>query len=268
MPPAEVVLGDAVEEARGGRAEHVDKHALRVGPRHPVHPVVHEGEVAARHQGLEGLEVEDGLEEVHVGGGGIHHLDPEPAGEAGNAPPGEVHAGEVGGDLVLADALCALVDGVCQGLGRGAAIFAVVLDAEVVGGAARVVRGGEDEGAVRPPPRAAPLADGGGHGRGGHEGALAHPHRLAPIAGCHLDDHLHGLGGEVPPIARYHQHRALELISGEGIEGGLHKVVEVVGLLEHSDLLAEARGSGLLPLVSLGSLGLNGELASHGRRGY
>mmetsp|Transcript_33181 Transcript_33181/g.105772 ORF Transcript_33181/g.105772 Transcript_33181/m.105772 type:complete len:228 (-) Transcript_33181:98-781(-) len=227
MPPAEVVLGDAVEEARGGRAEHVDKHALRVGPRHPVHPVVHEGEVAARHQGLEGLEVEDGLEEVHVGG-----------------------------------------DGVCQGLGRGAAIFAVVLDAEVVGGAARVVRGGEDEGAVRPPPRAAPLADGGGHGRGGHEGALAHPHRLAPIAGCHLDDHLHGLGGEVPPIARYHQHRALELISGEGIEGGLHKVVEVVGLLEHSDLLAEARGSGLLPLVSLGSLGLNGELASHGRRGY
>mmetsp|Transcript_12216 Transcript_12216/g.32856 ORF Transcript_12216/g.32856 Transcript_12216/m.32856 type:complete len:553 (+) Transcript_12216:728-2386(+) len=262
---SEVLQGDRVHEAFGVGAQLVYQDALGVGALHAVHGVVHEREVRACDELLDGLEVEDLAEQGHVIVGTVKHVHTDLVVDHVAAGPLDVDVGEPCANLVLADRFGVGEDGLCDLLRGRAAVLAVELDAEVLVQAARVVRGGQDETAEGHEAALAVPNDGTCR-RGAQQAVIADPDVLHAIPHRHLDDDLDGLVVPVAAIATHHQRATLEAdaIRLEGIEGALHEVLQVVFLHEDLRLLAEAGGAGLLALDGCRLLTRDRDAAGHG----
>ena len=152
-------------------------------------------------------------------------------------------------DLVLGDRRRVLIDLVGELLGRGAAILAVVLDSKVLVNTTRVVGRGQDEAADRCCAAGrVTRADHRRHGRGREQTACAAPDARDACGRGHLDDDLDGRRVEVPTVAGDAECAALDghTLRHEGVEDGLHEVLQVALAHEGARLLAQARGARLL----------------------
>jgi len=134
---------------------------------------------------LDGLKVKDLLEERDVVGCGVDDLDRERA-DRRLADRLEVDLGQVRHRLVLGQRLCELVDLLGHILGRRTAVGAVVLDAKVVLGPARVVRGRQEDAALD----ALVLADDVRDGRGRQDRVVADDELGDAVAGREPGDRL------------------------------------------------------------------------------
>mmetsp|Transcript_2942 Transcript_2942/g.6275 ORF Transcript_2942/g.6275 Transcript_2942/m.6275 type:complete len:591 (-) Transcript_2942:578-2350(-) len=138
-----VLLRVRVDE-RGGRcAELLKEDGLGVGALHAMHRVVEHREILAREEALDGGEVEDLLEQFDVILDAREDLDGERLvgrAEIVRRCLAEVQVWQVRADVVRLELLGELADEVSLLLGRRAAILTVVLDAEVLIDATRVVR--------------------------------------------------------------------------------------------------------------------------------
>eukprot|EP00760_Papus_ankaliazontas_P002392 PhM_4_TR10976/c0_g1_i1/m.32671 len=228
VAPAEVRQRHSVHDALRGGAERLDDNLAGVRAADAVQTVVEDLEVGALHETLQGLHVEHGCEAGKVVHRGVDNLDNVAIG-AVRCNDGQVHVGDARVDLVLLNLECALVHGVREGLVRGAAVLAVVLDAEVGVGTTGVVRGRQDE-AAEELVGAEPLtvADDRAHGRGRHAAVLAHDNLLDAVRNGHLHNNLRGLGAVVAAVATKGQCAVLEGVGAEHVEDGLYEVVEVV----------------------------------------
>ena len=129
--------------------------------------------------------------------------------------------------------------GVGQLLGRRPAVRRVVLDAEILVRAARIVAGRQDDAA-----EGAALADDMRGGRRRKDAALPDDDLAEAIGGSHADDGLDHLAVEVAAVAADHQRPAGEAF--QRIEQRLDEILRVVLLLEDGNLLAQAGGARLL----------------------
>mmetsp|Transcript_11886 Transcript_11886/g.38768 ORF Transcript_11886/g.38768 Transcript_11886/m.38768 type:complete len:668 (+) Transcript_11886:489-2492(+) len=250
--PAEVLLWLAVHQRRSGRAKLVDEDLLGVRALHAVHPVVHEAEVLARKERLDGPKVEHLLEQAHVVLDAVEDVDAEgAAAERVRARRGQVNFGQAAAELVLLDGGRVGVDEVRHLLRRRAAILAVVLDAKVLVDAARVVRRGEDEAAERrhASEAARARADHSRHGRRREQAVIAAPDSAHACSGRHLDDDLDGGLVVVAAVAGDDQRAALDrdALGHQSVERRLHKILQVVLRHERLCLLPQAGRAGLLP---------------------
>mmetsp|Transcript_8637 Transcript_8637/g.27096 ORF Transcript_8637/g.27096 Transcript_8637/m.27096 type:complete len:1102 (-) Transcript_8637:19-3324(-) len=250
---AEVGEGVGVHAARLGEAELGDEEGFGVWTGDAVHGVEDHGEVGPGEEGLDDVEVEDGLEEVDVRLDAVDDLDGDDGRavlglDPGLAELGDVDVGEGFAHVDRGDGLRVGVDEVGELLGRGAAVLAVVLDAKVLVGPARVVGGGEEEGAKGLLPDGALLADDGRErGRAG-DAVLGDPDAPDAVGRGDLDDDLDG-GVVVEAAVPADDERHVGDVRARGDErgeGGLDEVVEVVALHEELGLLPQARGPGLL----------------------
>ena len=204
---------------------------------------------AALEQRPDAREVEQAGHQLAIVRDRVDDLDHGRA-EPALALPVERDVGRVEGP-VLPDLPRALIDRLGHLLGRRAAVRAVVLDAEVAVRAAGIVAGREDDAAER-----LVLADhGGGRGRR-QQPALADQDAAEAVGGGHLEDGLDGAPVVVAAVAADHERAAREAL--ERIEHRLDEVLEIVRLLEHPDLLAQAGGARALVLERRGRDGGHG----------
>jgi len=200
-------------------------------------------EVRARARARAGARGEgEGQGCLHAEGGAAH-------GEAARARRAQVDLGQLA-RAVRADLAGEAVHGVGELLERGPAVLRVVLDAEVVLGAARVVRGRQQDAAVRDAALALAYDRGGRRSR--EQAVPPDPHAGDAVGRGHAADRLDSLPVVVPPVARHYQRAAAKLVCRQRIEDALHKVLEVVRLLEHDSLLAETGRAGLLSVKGCG----------------
>ena len=252
---AEVGLGLAVADGAGGRAQAVLEDLGGVGAGDGVHGVEGHGEAALEHRADRG-EVEQRLHQLGVVGDRVDDLDGHAA-EVAGADRVEVDVGGVE-DAVFGDGFRAGVDRLGDLLRRRAAVADVVLDAEVLGRAAGVVAGREDDAA-----EGAVLADDVGGGGRREDAAAADEDAAEAVGGGHLQRGLDDLAVEVAAVAADDQGLALEAF--EAVEDRLDEVLDVGRLLEVRDLLAQARGAGLLVVEGPGGEG-RGHGGHPGRR--
>jgi hypothetical protein len=124
-------------------------------------------------------------------------------------------------------------------LRRRPAIAGIVLDAEILMRAARIVAGRQDDAA-----EGLVFADDVGGGRRRQYAALADHHLAKTVAGGNGDHLLDDLAIVEAAVAADHQRLALKTV--QRVEDRLDEVLGIVLLLEHGHLLAQARRAGLL----------------------
>lgn len=122
--------------------------------------------------------------------------------------------------LVLGDGLGLVKYLIGDTLGSRAAVGHVVLDTEVVVGAARIMAGGEEDAAI-----SLALADDVGSGGGGKDAVLANDELLDAVRRADFEDGLNSLLQEEATITTYDDRRALGV---DGVEDGLNEVLRVV----------------------------------------
>mmetsp|Transcript_18911 Transcript_18911/g.58270 ORF Transcript_18911/g.58270 Transcript_18911/m.58270 type:complete len:443 (-) Transcript_18911:1492-2820(-) len=251
---AEVVEGHGVQEAVRRQAERVHEERARVGARDAVHRVEDEGKVGSGEQRrLEDVEVENCFEKIQVRRDGVDDGHADDAGLVGGLDDHVLHRRRVHGREVLAaldgrDGRRVRVDQIRQLFGRRAAVLAVVLDAKVLLGAARVVRGRQQEGAEALLPGRAALADDGGDGRSGRDAVLGEPDAAHAVRGGDLHDDLGGDVVVVAPVAADEERHVLQICAGrfQGRERRLDEVVQVEAVREDFRFFPQTRRSGLL----------------------
>ena len=165
---------------------------------------------------------------------------------------------------VARDVLRLGVDALGDGLGRGAAVARVVLDAEIFFEAAGVVAGREDETAEGPS-----AADDGRDGGRREDAAAPDEQRAEAVGRGHADDGLGGLAIVEAPVATDDERLLAEAaarVGAHGVEDRLHEVLKVAGLHEDACLLAQPRSARALPLEGTRPDGLHA--LSHRSQGW
>ena len=246
---AKVLLRLGVNARARGRTELAVEDGLGVRALHAIHRVVDHREVLALEELLDGAKVEDLFEQRHVILDAGEDDDFEAVGELVLGRRVERDVRQAAADLVLGDRRRVLIDLVGELLGRGAAILAVVLDSKVLVNTTRVVGRGQDEAADRCCAAGrVTRADHRRHGRGREQTACAAPDARDACGRGHLDDDLDGRRVEVPTVAGDAECAALDghTLRHEGVEDGLHEVLQVALAHEGARLLAQARGARLL----------------------
>mmetsp|Transcript_5870 Transcript_5870/g.14695 ORF Transcript_5870/g.14695 Transcript_5870/m.14695 type:complete len:275 (-) Transcript_5870:159-983(-) len=253
MPTVEVILGNVIRENRLWLAKLVNKYRLGIGSIHTVHRIICHGEVITIKQCLDGVEVKDGLQQIHMILGRRNDLNDNRAASivrfnGGRSSLSDINLREVCADLVALDRRSVSICCLHEVFGSGATVLCVVLDAKILLWASRVVAGSEDESAKRLLPHRTTFTDGGRDGRGREQSILANPETLHAIGDTHPDDRLDGLIVVVTPVSS-DQKSALRHIGtsrNNSIKYRLDEVVEVVLRHELLGLLTEARSSWLL----------------------
>mmetsp|Transcript_31588 Transcript_31588/g.100726 ORF Transcript_31588/g.100726 Transcript_31588/m.100726 type:complete len:388 (-) Transcript_31588:46-1209(-) len=194
---AEVLPGLRVRGRARGRAELLLDDAAGVGPLHAAHRVVDHAEALHGDHLLDHPEVETLPQQGQVVLHAVEDLHGLAAAQVVLHGQVEAQVREALADLELGDLRRPLHHEVRHLLGSRSAVLAVVLDAEVVVGAAGVVRGRADEAAEGLEAGAAAADDGRGRGSG-EEAAGAAPDAAHAVGEGHLDDDLDGL---VVPVA-------------------------------------------------------------------
>ncbi len=243
VSPAEVRQGFGAHHRTGLRAQPVLQDAHSIGPGDRVHGIEAHVEMPRVEQGVDAVEVEQGLHQGLVVGHRVDHFDAHLA-EPCLSQVVDVHVGDLG-DVVARKAQGGLVDGAGDRFRGRPAVGDVVLDAEVRVRAAGVVARREHDAPLGPV-----LADHAGGGGGGEDPSGAHQDPGNAIGGGHAQDHLDGLAVVVATVAAQHQGAAVQVLLG--VEDGLDKVFQVVGLTEYPDPLAQARGTRFLILEGTG----------------
>ncbi len=237
---AEVFERFAVHHRAGGRAEFAFDDGLGVRPAHRPHGVVTQAETAGE-EAADGTKVEQAAQH---GGVVFHRVDDVDvhAVHGQRAQRVQRHVRRVA-DGVGAHGQRAFVQRLRQLLGRRAAVGGVVFDAEVAVGPARVVAGRQDDAAA-----GAPAPDDRAGGRGGQDAALAHQHPRVAARRRHFQDGLHRGAVVETPVTAQHQRLSggAAAVAVQHVEQRLHEVFQVVRLLEHRDLFAQAGGAGQL----------------------
>mmetsp|Transcript_4499 Transcript_4499/g.14428 ORF Transcript_4499/g.14428 Transcript_4499/m.14428 type:complete len:593 (-) Transcript_4499:147-1925(-) len=238
---AKVLPGLGVGGGAGGGAELLLDDALGVRALHTAHAVVDHAEVRHGNHLLDLLKVEALLQHREVVLHAIEDLDRLARFEGVDDRHVEAQVRHLLADLELLELPRPLHHLVGHLLRRGAAVLAVVLDAEVVVRAARVVGGRADEAAKGDEARAARADHGGRRGRG-EEAVGTAPDVAHAVGEGHLDDDLDGLVVPVAAVAGDDEGAALhgDVEVLQGVEDALHIVVQVRILHEDLCLLAEA----------------------------
>ena len=239
----EVLEGFPVDDGPRLGAEAPLEYALGIGAGDGVHGVEPHSEQAGVEQAVDRVEVEQRLHELRVVVDRVDHVHRHRA-EAGAADGVEVDAAPLDREVTV-DHEGALVDRLGHLLRGGAAVGDVELDAEVLVRPARVVAGREDQAAL-----GAVLANHAGGGRGGEEPALADDDPADPVGRRHAQDGLRGRAVVEAAVSADHQRAAREVRAG--VEDRLDEVLQVAGLLEYADLLAQAGGAGALVREGVG----------------
>jgi len=131
----------AAAQAARRQPELLHEECVRIGPRHAAHAVHEKAHVGPREQRLDSVHVEDLVQQRYVVLAGVDHLHAEGGAahcEAARARLRQVDLGQLA-RAVRGDLAGEFVHGVGELLERRPAVVTVVLDAEVVLGAARVV---------------------------------------------------------------------------------------------------------------------------------
>jgi len=238
VPAAEVLPGNAVQHAAGRRAEAPLEDLRRVGSGDRVHRVEEDRQGARAERGADPVEVEQRLHQPGVGRHRVDDLHGEVADLRVPEAP-QVHLWRIR-DPVVADRLGAPIEGLGVLLGGGPAVLDVVLDPEIPVGAARVVACGEDD-----PAEGLALADFRGSSGRGKDPAPPDDEASHAVGGRQPDDGLDRLAVEVSPVPAQHQGLAPQPL--ERVEDRLDEVLEIMGLAEDLDLLAQARRARALP---------------------
>lgn len=220
MSSTEVREGDCVLDRGRGEAQLVDEDGTTVGAGDTVHAVEEDLERVrvGEQERLDQVEIEDGLQELDVVLDRVDDLDLAWAIGEG-AKLGKVN-GRVLNDLVGRDRLCLLIDLVGDVLWGGPTVRDIVFDTEVGIGASRVVRGSEEDTAIR-----LVLADDVRRGGGREDRVLADDESSNTVGRADLKDGLDGLGGEETTIATDDKSLSLCVY---GVEDGLDEVLRVV----------------------------------------
>ena len=248
MMAAEIGQRRAVLHGAGREAEALfqDFGGIRAGD--GAHRVERHGE-AALDRALDRGEVEQALHQRGIVGDRIDDLDRHAA-HRHLAQRIEVDVIGLDGQPA-ADRLGVGVNRIGHLFRRGAAVRDVVLDAEVFVRAARVVTGRQDQAAQR-----LALADHVAGRRGGQDAALTDHHTGKAVRRRHADRDLDHLAVQEAAVPADHQ-RLAGLFVTQRIEHRLDEVLGIMGLLKDADLLAKARGAGLLVEIGLGRDGLD-----------
>ena len=207
-----------------------------------MHGVEAHAEAALEHR-ADRVEVEQALHQLGIVRDRVDHLDRHAAG-LHRADLVDVDRVDVG-DLVLADLLRALEDRVGHLFRRRAAILGIVLDAEILVRAARIVARRQDDAA-----EGLVFADDVRRRRRRQDAALPDHHLAETVGGGHADDDLDHLAIVEAPVAADHQRLAVAPF--QAVEDRLDEVLDIVLLLEDRHLLAQAGGAGLLVLIGRG----------------
>nr|GEU28481.1 hypothetical protein [Tanacetum cinerariifolium] len=249
---AEILQRLAIDHGAGRRAEDAFQDGLGVRAGHGRHAVKAHAEAAVE-QRTDGVEVEQFLHQFRVVG---HRVDDHDLGlfDARGAQLVQVHGRRIA-DAVRGDRFGAREDRFGDRLRSRAAVGDVVLDAEVAVRAARIVAGRQHDAARR-----AMLADHAAHGRGGQHAALPHQHPGVAMGGRHAQDDLDRFAVMVAAVAADDQRLAGHV--AQRVEHALHEILEVAGLLEDGNLLAQAGRAGPLARKYLGGDRLNTHVRS------
>jgi len=237
MAAAEVRLGHAVDDRARRSAELAFENlaCVRAGDR--MHRIEAHAKAPALQHRADALEVEQPLHQRRVVGDRIDHLDAQAA-ELGRFDAGQIDRRRVDRQVTI-DLLRARIDRLGDLLGRRPAIGDVVLDAEVTVGSAGVVTRRKNDPAV-----GGATADHIARGGRGQKPVAADQHARVSVRGRHAQDDLDRFDVEVAPVATEHQCLALDV--GQHVEKALHETLDVARLLEHRNLLAQARCAGTL----------------------
>lgn len=239
---AEVRQRNEVHDRALRRAQTLLDDLLGVRPGDRAHCIEDDAE-AARDQLADSAEVEQAFHQRGVVG---HRVDDghSHAVDLLRALGIEVDVGDIR-DLVGVDHLAAGIDRVGDLLRCRTAIADIVLDAEVFGRAAGVVAGGEHDAA-----EGFVFADDVGGGRRRQNAAAADEYAAEAVGGRHLDGDLNDFAVVEAAVAADHQ--GLTGKAFERVEDRLDEVLGIVLLLEHRNLLAQARRAGFLIAIGCG----------------
>lgn len=133
----EIVLGDVVGENRLGLAKLVNEDRLSEGAVDTMHRVINHREVLALKEGLDGVKVEDSLQESYMGLSGRNYINNNRAAaivrrNLCRANLGNVNIGHVLADLVALDGTSVGMSGLHQVFRGRSSILGIVLDSEVL----------------------------------------------------------------------------------------------------------------------------------------
>ena len=248
MAAAEILQRDAVHHRALGGAQAMLQDLHRIGAGDRVHGVEFHAEPRLE-GGPDGLEVEQAFHQLGIVGDRVEDLHHHLA-QLGLADLVQIQIGGLQ-DAVLVDHLGPGIDGLGDGLRRGAARRNIVLDAEILGGAAGIVAGRQDDAA-----EGLVFADDAGGRRGGKDAALAHHDSGKAVGGGHLQDDLDGGAVVIAAITAHHQGLARHF--ADAVEHRLDEVFQIVGLNEDRNLFAQAGCAGLLPSKGSGGDDLHG----------
>ena len=247
MVAAEILERHEIAGRAVGRTQPPLQDFLSVGSGDSVHGVEAHTETRLE-QGAQRVEVEQALHQLGIIGHGVDDFDLDAANFEG-AQLVEIDRIDIG-DLVGRDHLAAGIDRIRQLLGRWAAIFGIVLDAEILMRAAGIVACRQDEAT-----ESLALADQVGGGGRRQDAALPHHHATEAVGDRHGDHLLDHLAIVEAAVAADDQRLASETL--ERIEHRLNEVLDIVRLLEDGHLLAQARRARLLVVVGCGGDGAN-----------
>ena len=237
MMAAEIGQRRAVDHRARRRAELAFEDRVRVGAGDRVHRVEAHAE-AGGEQGADGVEVEQRPHQRRVVRHRIDDLDRRRR-RASSSPSASRSTSGVSSVLMTAMVLVRAKIASVIFSGAGPPLLDVVFDAEIAVRPAGIVGGGEDDAAV-----GAEAADQRRGGRRRQQAAAADDDAAEAVGERDADRLLDRLAIEVAAVAADHQRLAGEAV--ERIEDRLDEVLDIVRLLEHRRLLAQARGAGLL----------------------
>ena len=230
----EVRRGIAVLGRVGAKTELFLKNRLSIGASDTGKTVKEHLEISMRSEELpDQAKVKDVLEHLDVVGRTVNHLNLEVSVAAGTGGR-DVHIGNAG-NLVRGQLPGHLEDLVGDGFGGRATVGEIILDAEIILGASRVVTGRQEN-----PARSLALANNMTGGRCGQDTVLADQELLDSVRGANLCDCLDDFGVPEPPVTANDEKGAFDTL-GDREQDARDKSLAVVGLLEDSDLFTKPR---------------------------
>ena len=230
MVVAEVRQRRAVDHGALRRAQLAFQDGGGIGSGDGAHGVETQSE-AGGEEGADTVEIDEIAHHRDIVGDGVDDLHHH-AGEGRRVPSVSIDGGGLLDDGVGGDGLGRLEDGVGDRLGGGAAVRDVELQAEVLVGAAGIVRGGEHEAA-----EGLADADQVGGRRRRQDAATADDRALRPVGGEHAQDH--GDRGVVVEAAVAADDDLAILHAADALDDRLDVVLEIARLHEDPRLLAQ-----------------------------